>query len=143
LLPDHAPEKSLQTKNIVGVSNTEMSNGVLTVKLVAATVWVTFVGGVVNWEIAPKSNVATFVPDPASATPLASVKNVRLIELPNSALTVRVPELVCPCAHAIPEVKIRPLISSSVDRIVWFSMFLSIGRSTLFFSRSHGTSRTE
>lgn len=95
---------------------TETLNGVLTVKLVAATVWVTFGGGVVNWETAPKSNVATFVPDPVSVTPLASVKNVRLIELANSALTVRVPELVCPCPHAIPDVKIKPA-SDSVDRI--------------------------
>jgi hypothetical protein len=58
-------------------SVTETSNGVLTVKLVAATVWVTFAGGVVNWETAPKSDVATVVPEPASGTPLASVNNVR------------------------------------------------------------------
>jgi hypothetical protein len=98
---------------------TETSNGVLTVKLVAPTVWVTFGGGVVNWETAPKSNVAIFDPDPVSATPFASVKNVRLIEPANSALTVRVPELVCPCAHAIPEIRIEPAMES-VDRIFLF-----------------------
>ena len=50
---------------------------------------------------------------------VASVKNVRLIELLNSALTVRVPELVCPCAHAIPDVRIKPA-SDSVDRILLY-----------------------
>jgi IS1 family transposase len=59
---------------------TSTSNGVLIVKVVAATVSVTCVGGVVDAETSPNPNVAVPVPVPPSVTPLGSVANVKLIE---------------------------------------------------------------
>jgi hypothetical protein len=102
---------------------TETSNGVLTVKLVAAIVWVTFGGGLMNWETWPKSNVATLVPEPVSTTPFVSVLNVRLIELYTVAVTVRVPELVCPCAEAKPGIKNKP-VSNPANKMALFFILI-------------------
>ena len=89
------------------------------------TVWVTWAGGVLYRETVPKSTVAAFVPEPVSATPDASVTNVRLIELASSADTASVPELVCPCAQAIPDIRIRP-VNITADSIVFFFFILSL-----------------
>src|SRR6478672_6265959 len=92
---------------------TEMSNGVLTVKVLAPIDRVTFVGGVPYCETVPKSSEAAFVPEPPSVTPLPSVTNVRLMELASSADTAKVPELVV-CAPARPDIRIK-LAKSAAD----------------------------
>ena len=103
---------------------TETSNVVLTVKVVAAIVSVTFAGGLIYREILPKPNVATLVPEPVSVTPFVSVLNVRLIELKTVAVTVRVPELVCACAEAKPGIKNKPA-NNPANRIALFFILIS------------------
>jgi hypothetical protein len=72
------------------------------------------------WDTLPKANVAAFVPEPVSGTPLGSVRNVRLIELWTVAVTVRVPELVCPCATAEPGIQNKPLRNAANTMLLFF-----------------------
>jgi hypothetical protein len=100
---------------------------VLTVKVVAATVSVTCVAGVVDAEMLPKSNVAVLVPVPPSVTPLASVMNVKLIEPIRLAMTTRVPELVCPCAEAKPGIR-NKLVNNPANKIALFFILTRLSR---------------
>src|ERR1700686_1596525 len=92
---------------------TEMSNGVLTVNVLAPIVRVTLVGGVPYRETGPKSSDAAFVPEPPKVTPLPSVTNVRVMELASSADTARVPELVV-CATVRPDIRTK-LVKSTAN----------------------------
>jgi hypothetical protein len=86
----------------------------------------------------PKSNAATLVPEPASATPLVSVRNVRLSELWTVAVTVSVPELVCPRAEVTPRIK-NKLRSNTADKMALFFMLVLSAASVTDFSRQSHT----
>ena len=99
---------------------TATSNGVLTVKVVAPTVSVTCVGGAAEAETLPKANVAALVPELVSVTPLGSEMNVMLIEPKRFAVTVRVPEPVCPCAEAKPGIRNKTPSNAANKTVLFF-----------------------
>jgi hypothetical protein len=96
------------------------------VKLVAPTVSVTSEGGVLDTETLPKAKVAALVPELASVTPLASVTNVMLMEPRRFAVTVRVPEAVCPCAEAKTGISHKPTRNTVNQKARFFILKSSV-----------------
>jgi hypothetical protein len=96
------------------------------VKLVAPTVSVTSEGGLLDAETLPKANVAALVPELASVTPLASLTNAMVMEPRRFAVTVRVPEAVCPCAEAKPGISHKPARNTMNQKATFFILEFSV-----------------